>query len=56
VVVVCEPDAIKNELYLLALWWAVVTDSPSQIVVMAQTEYSIAGGNPDGHAQGGKLY
>jgi hypothetical protein len=35
---------------------AVVTDSPSQTVAMAQTEHSTAGGNPDGHAQGEKLH
>jgi hypothetical protein len=35
---------------------AVVMDSPSQAVAMVQTEHSTAGGNPDGHAQGGKLH
>jgi hypothetical protein len=34
---------------------AVVTDSPSQAVAMAQTEHSTSGGNLDGHAQGEKL-
>jgi hypothetical protein len=34
----------------------VVTDSPSQAVVMAQTEHFTAGGNLDGHAQGDKLH
>jgi hypothetical protein len=35
---------------------AVVMDSPSQTVAMAQTEHSTAGGNPNGHAQGEKLH
>jgi hypothetical protein len=35
---------------------AVVMDSPSKAVAMAQTEHSTVGGNPDGHAQGKKLH
>jgi hypothetical protein len=35
---------------------AVVTDSPSQAVAMAQIEQSTADGNPDGHVQGEKLH
>jgi hypothetical protein len=35
---------------------AVVTDSLFQTVVMAQTEYSTVGGNPDDHAEGDKLH
>jgi hypothetical protein len=31
---------------------AVVADSPSKTVAMAQTEHSTAGRNADGHAQG----
>jgi hypothetical protein len=34
----------------------VVTDSLFQTIVMAQTEYSTVGGNPDDHAEGDKLY
>jgi hypothetical protein len=34
----------------------VVMDSPSQTVAMTQTEHSTVGGNPDGHAQKGKLH
>jgi hypothetical protein len=33
----------------------VVTDSPSQAVAIAQTEHFTVGGNPDDHAQGGKI-
>jgi hypothetical protein len=34
----------------------VVTDSPFQAADMTQTEYSTAGGNPDGNAQRRKLH
>jgi hypothetical protein len=33
-----------------------VMDLPSQIVAIAQTKHSTGSGNPDGHAQRGKLY
>jgi hypothetical protein len=35
---------------------AVMMNSPSKAVAMAQTEYSTVGGNPDGNAQGGQLH
>jgi hypothetical protein len=33
-----------------------VTDSPYQAIVMAQTKHFTVGENPDGHAQGEKLH
>jgi hypothetical protein len=42
-VVVRKPDATKKRVYQLAFWWAVVIDSHSKAVVMAQTEHSTAG-------------
>ena len=56
VVVVRKPDATKNGLYQLTLWWGMVTDSPSQIVAIAQTKHSTVGENLNGHAQGKKVH
>jgi uncharacterized membrane protein YhaH (DUF805 family) len=55
-VVVRKLDATKNGLCQLTLCGAVVTDSPFQTIAMAQIEYFIAGGNPNGHTQGDKLH
>jgi hypothetical protein len=35
---------------------AMMMNSPSKAVTMAQTEHSTVGGNPDGNAQGGQLH
>jgi hypothetical protein len=55
-VVVREPDATKRGFTNLHFRGTMMIDSPSQTVVMAQTEHSTTGGNFDGHTQGGKLH
>jgi len=49
-VVVRELDATKRRGFInLHFDEAVVTNSLFKAIAMAQTEYSTAGGNPDGH-------
>jgi hypothetical protein len=50
VVVVCKPDATNKGFTNLHFGGAMVMDSPSKAVAMAQTEHFTADGNPDGYA------
>jgi hypothetical protein len=50
-VVIRKPDATKKGFTNLHFDGAVVTDSPSQAIAIAQIEHSTIGGNPDGHIQ-----